>query len=236
VEVEDLMTIIREDYLDDAVKPYRWSPERLYRWLDMAQKEACRRQPLIVDTTTPAVCDLAVTAMTAAHTLHPRIHLVEEVRYDGSPLPKMTPAMLDRQLPGWETADADLPLAWTQNELTLTLVPPPAQDLILNLRVWRLPLVDVTDAGATLEIPEAYHEDLAHYVAARAYWMPDEDLRDTQLAERHDAEFAAVFGPALRADVLSHRRRETNTAHIQHGHAYHGRRVARLARNPFDYE
>lgn len=233
MEVEDLLTIIREDYLDDVVKPYRWDQAKLYRWLDMAQKEACRRQPLLVDDTTPAVCDLVTSPLTASYSLHPRAHLAMEMRMDGNILPKSTPELLDRAIPYWKTAEADIPVAWIQNDMTVTLVPPPAIATTIKLKVWRLPLIDVSDIDASLEIDSAYHEDLAHYVAARAYMLPDEDLRDTNMHAYHQAEFDAVFGPALRADVVAHRRRESGVAHIT-GPRYHGRNAPGI-RKPFDF-
>lgn len=232
MEVEDLLTVIREDYLDDTVKPYRWDQAKLYRWLDMAQKEACRRQPLLVDETTAAVCDLPVTPLTASYSLHNSVHMVLEVRLGGAVLPKSTPELLDKQLPYWNTAEPDIPVAWIQNDTTLTLVPAPATSDTLKLRVWRLPLITVSDIDGVLEIDPAYHENLAHYVAARAYRMPDEDLRDLRLAEQHERDFDAVFGPALRADVIAHRRRETGVAHIT-GTRYYGRNAPSV-RNPFD--
>lgn len=233
MEVEELLTVIREDYLDDVVKPYRWEQEKLYRWLDMGQREACRRQPLIVDETTATVCQITTTPLTASYALHAATHLVQEIRLDGAVLPKSTPELLDRQLPGWQSADPDIPVAWTQNDLTIRLAPAPATAVTLQLKVWRLPLLPVDDIDAVLEIDPAYHEDLAHYVAARAYRTPDEDLRDSNLAEQHEAEFDRVFGPAMRADVIAHRRRESGIAHIQ-GFRYHGR-SAPSVRNPFDF-
>lgn len=233
MDADTLIGVVRSDYLDDDVEPYRWGTDKLLRWADAAQKEACRRQRLLVDETTLAVCQVTTAALTPSYDLDPRVHYVEHMRRPtGEPVEKTTQARLDAVMPYWRNLDPDYPTHYLQDGLRITLVPTPAIEEALTLRVWRLPLASLEDVAVELEIDPAYHEDLAHYVAARALRMPDEDLRDLNLAKWHEDEFDKVFGPPMRADVIAHKRREGGVSYVQPGHIYHGRRSTRA--KPFD--
>lgn len=239
--VDELLQEIREDFLDDAVEPYRWGQSRLRRWLSRAQEEACMRQRLLVDSSTPAICDVTLVADQPDYVLDPRIVLVEKVTLDGVPIEKRTEDQLDRTDPSWRTPNSGSGvLRYLQNELTITLLATPTaaeHDKTLKLRVQRLPLVTFTSGSQSPEIPIQYHRDLIWYVIATAFDLPDEDTQNTRKADEYMARFDAAFGPALRADVLAHKRREAKTSFIGNPHAYHGRRSTPVYRgDPFDFE
>lgn len=229
MDADRLIGIIRSDYLDDDVKPYRWDTEKLLRWLDLGQTEACRRQRLIVDDTSEDVCRLTTVPLRPRYDLDPRVMLLMSLtRPDGTPIVKTTENDLNHRFQNWRLWEPGYPTHYIQAGLEITLFPAPATEEVLSLRVWRLPLNPITKATDLLEIDPAYQEDLAHYVAAKAFRMPDEDLRDMQVAQWHEDQFNATFGPALRADVLAAWRRDGDVAFVQ-GHAYHGRKTT-----PFD--
>lgn len=239
MRVSQILEEIREDYLDDTVEPYRWKDTTLRRWLNRAQEEACMRQRLLVDDTTAEVCQVTLVDGQASYTLDSRIVLVERVTLDGNPLTKKTVGQLDRLVPGWQTETGEIS-KYLQNDLTITLIPTPtASDdgKTLDLRVWRLPLISNMSTGHSPEIPTQHHKDLMWYVVAEAYARPDEDTQNTQRSEIYMAKFDRVFGPALGADVLAHKRRETNVSFVGPGHAYHGRRSPGIDPNiAFDYD
>lgn len=240
MDVEGLLRVARHDFLDDTASPYRWSTENLIRWLNRAEEEACRRQKLLVDKTTQALAEVTLVADQPDYTLDSRVHIVEKIVWNGYPVDKTTDNILDRYLPYWRGMEPGDPMYYLQNDLTITVVPTPttSQDgQLLNVESWRLPLNPLVNMTDVPEIPSAYHEDLVYYVAARAFMMPDEDLRDTELSADYMTMFDQKFGPALSVDVLAHKRRNKNVTYIGHAHAYHGRRqrVVR-SRDPFDYE
>jgi len=90
---DELITILREEYLDDVSDnpeqdedDYRWSTSFLSRALATSEMEACRRANLIFDNSTVAVCTITLVSGTHTHTLHDKITKLEQVIYDGEPL------------------------------------------------------------------------------------------------------------------------------------------------------
>lgn len=239
MRVSEILGAIREEILDDTVEPYRWSDNSLRRWLNWAQEEACMRQRLLVDEATADICRITLVSGQAEYSIDSRVVIVERVALDGAPLTKQTVDSLDRRSPGWVSQTGEI-YGYLQNDLTLTILPTPtASDAgkMLHLKVWRLPLIANMSTGQSPEIPTQYHRALMWYVCSEAYARPDEDTQDTKRSDKYMSKFDNVFGPALRADVLAHKRRNTDVSSIAPGHAYHGRRVAQM--NPdrkFDYE
>jgi hypothetical protein len=240
MDVEALLNTVRGDFLDDEETPYRWGASKLLRWLNRAQEEACLRQRLLVDETTAAITEVPLVVDTASYALDPRIVLVDRVVYDRRTLPKATKHQLDRLMPAWRDMEPGEPQFYLQNDLTIRLIPTPSQaedGQILTIRASRLPLLPLVDNADVPEIPLAHHENLCYYVAARAFMLPDEDTQNTNLAKEYMGQFDAAFGPALSADVLAHKRRETNISWVGPAHAYHGRRSTQIrGRNSWDYE
>jgi hypothetical protein len=240
MNVEQILRVVREDFLDDDVTPYRWGASKLLRWLNQAQMEACRRQRLLVEEDDPTLTQVTLVDGTGSYTLDPRTHIVDRVVYNRNTIPKATKHQLDRIMPAWREMEPGEPMLYLQNDLTIRLLPTPGpseDSQILTLRVWRLPLADLVLDTDVPEIPLSHHEELAYYVAARAYMQPDEDTVNTGLADRYMAEFDKMFGPPMSADVLAHKRRETNVSWVGPSHAYHGRRYTEVrGRNQWDYE
>ena len=59
--LEELIASFREDSTD-KLEPYLWEDETVTRWLNEAQDEAAVRGRLLLDDSTPAVTQIAVTA------------------------------------------------------------------------------------------------------------------------------------------------------------------------------
>jgi hypothetical protein len=240
MNVEELLHTVREDYLDDTVEPPRWGSRQLLRWLNLAQKEACRRQKFLIEDNDPTISQIALVALQGRYNLDGNVHMLERVVFNGKTIPKATKPMLDRIAPAWREFEPGEPMFYLQNDLEIRLIPAPsdAEDTqILYLTVWHLPLVDlVTDSDVPV-IPLSHHEELCTYVASRAFMQPDEDTQNTNLADTYMRQFDAAFGPPLSADVIAHKRREAKTSHVGPGHAYHGRKVPSIpGRNPFDFD
>jgi len=240
MDVENMILTVREDLLDDTVEPYLWSDVKILRWLNRAQEEACLRQRLLVDETTSAITDITLVSSQGSYALDPRIVLVDRVVYDQKTIPKTTKARLDSTQPGWRELEPGEPLFYLQNDLTIRLIPTPGpgeDSETLTIRASRLPLVDLEDEQDIPEIPSPHHENLCYYAAARAFLLPDEDTQNPNLAGMYMQKFDLAFGPALSADVLAHKRRETNVSYVTSGHAYHGRRTTGMSPDrAFDYE
>ena len=235
----ELLTELREDYLDDTVAPYLWGDPTLKRFLNRAQVEAAMRQRLLVDETTAAICEVTLVADQASYPLDSRIVLVEDIRLDNIPLTKRTKAQLDRIEPAWHLRTGTVD-TYLQNDLTITLLPTPtaAEDgKKLYLRVWRLPAESMVNNADTPEIPLQHHRDLLWFALGEAFSLPDEDTQNTQRADTYYNRFDRVFGSPMPADVLAHRRREASVSYVGSAHTYHGRRSHRMsAERAFDFE
>ena len=240
MDVITILNTVREDFLDDTEEPYRWGGASLLRWLNRAQEEACTRQRLLVEEDDPTITQIPLVVNQAQYALDPRVVLLDRVVYDQQTIPKATKHQLDRIMPAWRQMDPGAPMYYLQNDLTIRLIPTPAQTQdaqILTVRAQRLPLAALSADTDVPEIPSSYHEDLCYYVAARALMLPDEDTQMDKLAEKYMAQFDKVFGPPIGADVLAHKRREAGSSFIGNSHAYAGRTSTRVpGLNPFDFE
>ena len=58
MNITELLSVLREDFLDDSEEPYLWSDTALVRNINEAQREACRRAYLIKDEDTATANDL----------------------------------------------------------------------------------------------------------------------------------------------------------------------------------
>ena len=65
MRVSDLLSTLREEFLDDNVEPYKWSDPYLLRLLTVAQEQAARRASLLYDTTHATAADVYTGASTA---------------------------------------------------------------------------------------------------------------------------------------------------------------------------
>ena len=213
----ELLPIIRETYLQDvsdALDPelvQEFTDAWLLREVATAQRQACYRQDLrhLYDDETAALCSIALTAERASYPLDKRILRLDGARIGDQVLVHTTRAALDRARPGWALLDAGTPRWFVVVGRNLVLVPAPAADVVtepLRLAVWRLPL---TDPNMGDELEWGYEpEQLAHWVAYRAFSLPNSGFDDPKRAAQYRVLFDMAFGPevpaAARAELLAY--------------------------------
>jgi hypothetical protein len=205
----DLLAIIRADYLDDDVTPYAWSDAFLLREIGRAQQQACWRQDLrhLYDNESFAV---TVTEGVRSYALDPLILRIDEILFDGEPLIFTTRAMLDLSRPGWRNTVDGIPVSFyvQGRKLYLDRAPSAAEDgLALSIHAWREPLIDPMDLGEHDDLEWTNDpEQLAHWVAYRAFLRRDEDTQNKEHAKLHLDLFNATFGAEVpvqaRAELL----------------------------------
>jgi hypothetical protein len=183
---------------DDATEEYLWTPEEVYEFANDAQREACRRARLLRDSSTTAICQIAVTSSNALYTLDPRVLFVRRAKLASRsrPLVPHFLADMDSDSPGWDTltgiVDSFLP-DYETGKLRLFRIPT-ANDT-LNLTVIRLPLADMADPEAdSPEISPAYHRSLVYWMLYRAYSKHDSETRNDKAAMENLAMFEQEFG------------------------------------------
>ena len=221
---EDLIPIIREAYLQDvsdaldADLSQMFSDDWLLREISTAQRQACLRQDLkhiydeglvIYDDVTKNLCSIPLVSGQATYPLDSRILRLDEVRIGDDLLVHTTKAALDAASPSWRQMVPGTPQWFVVTGRTLRLVPAPTIAVAadpLSLSVWRLPLSD-PDFSDELEWP-GETEQFGHWVAFRAFSVPNSGFDEPERAARErmlfDAEFGKEVPAQARAELLAY--------------------------------
>ena len=119
---------------DDLVAGKLWSRAEWIEYANDAQDEACRRSRLLVDSTTPDICNIDLTNIDTTYDLHDSIIFVRRVRLldaDGVALDvlgRRHAQDLDRDIgPGWQE-ETGQPRVWVPDIDTHALRPYPSPD------------------------------------------------------------------------------------------------------------
>lgn len=183
---------------DDTVSTaYLWTDAEWKRYANEAEREACRRARLIVDSTTVSVCRVTLAAGTKTYSLDPRVIFIRRAKLSGVavPLRRVSYRDLDRSVPGWEDETGE-PMAHVPDMDTGKFRPYPAPTAAgtVTLTVVRLPLCDMVQDEDEPEINDRYHESLIHWMLYRAYSKQDAETKDAQKAAENLALFEQEFG------------------------------------------
>jgi len=192
-----LKELLRQE-LDDTTQPYLWSDIELEAYLNDAEREACRRARLLVDSSTDAVCSIAVTATTATYALDSRVIAVRRAKLASmtTPLGRASVIDLDEARAGWEDETGEVEAYIVDlNSNSITLYRIPDVDDTLNLTVVREPLNEMNDDEESPEIPTRYHMSLRFWAKYLAYSKPDSEAFNDKLALINEAAFTQEFGP-----------------------------------------
>lgn len=213
---EELIQVIREDYLDDVTDPCAWDDEDapyaftdtvLLRHLSEAQRQATRRRDLrhIRDDATPEICAIEIVGGQRSYALDRRVLRIASARIGTfAPLVHATVAALDSMRRDWRSVCAGLPIAFVIEGRSLAFERPPADALdgeTLHLEVWREPLGPLV-LGAEPELP-GEHRALVHWACHMAYSRRDEEIYNPAAAAEHLAQFERVYGPVVAERVIA---------------------------------
>ncbi len=186
--------------LDDFDSPQLWTDPELTSYLNDAEREACRRASLLVDSTTSNICQIAVEAGTATYAISPlivrilRAKLVLGVRALGF----VTTQDLDATEYNWSTRIGTPTLLVSPEDTVfpvITLFRNPIVNDTLNMRVRRLPMTVMVTDEDTPEIDGSYHMDLVDWACHLAYLKQDADAYDLKKSQAYEVSFTNKFGP-----------------------------------------
>jgi len=192
-----LRELLRQE-LDDTIKPYLWSDIELDAYLNEAEREACRRARLLVDSSTAAVCQISLAIGTATYARDSRIIAIRRMKLAGKirPLGWASTLDLDESRPGWEDATGEVEAYITDRDSSsITFYRIPTAIDTATMTVVREPLNEMNDDEDSPEIPSRYHMSLLHWAKYRAYTKPDVEAKNDQLAILNEALFTQEFGP-----------------------------------------
>lgn len=206
MNVQQLVDQFRVDALDREV-PTLWSEPDVLAWLNEAQAEAAVRGRLLLDDSTPAVCEIAIAAGVASQPLHPKVYEIAHLRFknaetaDARALDLVSREFLDAKHPHWREHGPGEPRFAIQTETRLRLVPAPREAGKVHLEAYRLPLKQLVHCGDKPEIHEAHHAYLVHWALHRAFSQPDSDGFDPKRSNASLGEFEAYFGARPDSDL-----------------------------------
>lgn len=195
MNLEALILAARQES-QDLELPYLWSDEEWTRYANDAEREACRRARLIVDASTPAVCNLSLTT-SATVPLDDRVIFIRRAKLStvASPLRRLSYRDLDRAQPGWQDETGE-PVGYVPDMDTGVFRPYPTPTVAatVNMTVVRLPLADMAVDADTPKIPSRFHESLVFWMLYRAYSKQDAETQDKQKAGDNLVLFEQEFG------------------------------------------
>lgn len=224
----ELVSILRNQYLDDVAEPYLWTNTELLRYLSEAQNEACERANLIIDESTVSVCQFPVLTGITGYSLSDKVLLVKRVSFGTAatcayPLVQRTRSYLDQAHPGWGNHSGK-PMAYIcEDNGEITIVPPAfgttGTDGVTStsgtsgtafLQVSRYPLNELSltstagsgTAGLGItypEVPAQYHLKLLSWAARCAFLKNDSETFNLAKSEKYEAMFDRDFGRPLSA-------------------------------------
>lgn len=196
MKLRELVEITRDE-MDDAEGKFLIKDEEHIEYAVDAENEASRRARLLIDSSTVAVCNIAVTASNALLTLDSRVIFVRRAKLalEDLPLKRAQVSDLDQYMPNWE-AETGTPSHFVSDYETgkIRLYPIPIVNDTLKLTVVRLPLTDMNDLDDTPEINARYHRSLRYWMMYRAYSKHDTETKDDTKAMKNLALFEAEFG------------------------------------------
>jgi hypothetical protein len=200
-------------------EPYLWNDQELIAWTNNSINELCEKTDLLVDSTTAAICQIAITAGAYKYALDSRIIniLRAKIAVQTWPMTHITLDDLDSMSSNWEDTtitlrDTPTYFCTDRDEGYVTLYPFPVANGTLRLTVHRYPLVQLTTAvlEAQLELPFQYQNKLLDGILAQAYRKQDAETYRPEKSNAHLALWNASI-EAIKWDRIKRRPFETNS-------------------------
>lgn len=188
----DLLRWFRQD-MDDLEEPPLWSDEEVFEYANDAQIEFCRQTEGIADSRTPSICQLQLVAGTEWYTVSPLITKLRAVRRstDGREVTVINPEQLTLAGVWFDGKSGPCKaLVAGLSDNALRSWPITNETILLNMEVFRLPLLDITDEDQPLEIANHHLRHLVLWMRSRAYLKQDADTYDPRSSEK----YAGLFG------------------------------------------
>lgn len=209
--IEELIEIVRTDYLDDTISKKLHDDNFMLRSFSEAQRQACNRWECLFDNTTDSITRFVIASDKDVYQLDRRILRIDRCLLNDKEIEQRSIEEMDRTDPGWRlyTGLTNKQPLFVVRGRGLRLIPSPAladDGGELRIEVYRLPIVErFTDIHEIPEIPSEFHRDLIWWVLGEAYSKRDEDVLDEETgmrtSSRYFSRFEDVFGPYVSANT-----------------------------------
>lgn len=196
MNLSELRTLFRRTTMDLTPK-YFWKDDEIDDYANDAVDEACRRASLLVDSTSD-VSKISISAGDKYVQLPDSVIYVRRATLasTGRALRPVVSRTMDEEVPGWEDAQASVPIVFVPDWETgkLALWPPTVADDTVRMTVIRTPTGPMVDDDDVPEIAPRFHRSLLDWMLHLAYLKQDADTFDPKKASQHEERFTAEFG------------------------------------------
>ena len=195
--LEDFLSYVREEFLEDTVLPYLWSEAILLQTANLAESEACRRAELLIDNTSYPITTVATTSEYSLDTAILNIHRMHYADNTGEIKHKLLSYLKSNYILEDQPGKPSIYIYSATDKIKL--LPVPDEEYIISITASVLPVNRAKSILDSFEIGEKYQADLAYFVAGRAFNSPDIDKRDKDKSLEMFAMFDRIFGAKLSA-------------------------------------
>lgn len=212
----ELLDLYRSE-MEDTLEPFLWSDEDIFRYANEAQKKLVRDTGGIPDGTTAAVTRIAVTTATDWYALHSSILQIRTAsRADtGRPIEVLNFEDMPQRrwyFDGVVGVLRALVIGIERHKLRVWQYPTEAVNV--DLTVFRLPLVEITDAGdQEFEVDVEHHQSLLYWMRHLGYLKQDAETYDKNKA----AEFEGYHNAYCTQVKEEERRKRHKTRVVRYG-------------------
>lgn len=216
----ELIAKFRVDADDDALPP-KWTDASLFGWFTEAEAEAAIRGRLLHESTSKAVCQIAVKVGTSSYSLHESLYEIDYLAFLSNGATLRTPVKLvsreymDQHRPAWREETGLVEFA-IQSDTRIRLSRTPESSGTLFIEGYRVPMEPLASAGDEPEIHKSHHAKLVQWVLFRAFSVPDAEKIDPSRAGLANQAFTDYFGE--RPDSNLRRSSTEDTEHHNRAH------------------
>lgn len=194
----------------DIAEPYLWSDDEVFHYANEAQKMFCRLVGGIADASTPAVVQVSLTAGNPWAAISPLILKIRGISgADGRYIEPLNYEDLhDKHIKlNALNATPDVLILGMETD-KVRAYPVPVANEVLELLVYRLPLLEIDDFEQALEIAPQHHTALLMWMKHLAYSKQDAETFDKgKAAEFKQAFEAYCFNAKTEKEVAKHKTR-----------------------------
>lgn len=189
MNTSELLDYFRSQMVDER-KPYLWTDDEVFRFMDEAQKTLCRLTEGIADAVTPEVVTVSITNGDIFAQTHPSILLFRSAVLMSTDYPLDIVNHTDIRKWSNQIGTISQMIIGLQKDMVRWNYMPKDDDEV-QLFVYRLPLNDLKGPDQELEAEPVHHVNLVHWMKYLAYAKQDVETWDQKASETAKAMFEA---------------------------------------------
>ena len=190
MNINDVISNARQDFLNDTVEEYLWPTAQLTRFVHEAVIEACKRTPLLKQ-----VFNISVSIGNATYDIDPSVRQIykAQLALADKPLDMSTDIQLSMfRGHNWRT-ESNTPTHYIRRNKEITLYAKPIVADTLTFEASVIPILP-SDYDFEYDIDPAYQHNIVYYVVYKAFMVRDQDTYNPVKAAEYLGMFNDRFG------------------------------------------